>query len=192
MSKKELNQEKVYAKIYALSLIYEKEESCRQQFLERMSYTPEEMTAVLEGASYYPEFQDWIQSVIPAMQCREDDDNDIYALLYLIKKNTGETHEINKKLFAALKRQAKERYKEATSQIPKLVEKVKQVDGAGNKVKVVLEYIPQSMMESIEKEKERNKELREIWRSGGKKSKTKAPSDEIFILGLGMKISKKQ
>ena len=33
MSKEEFFQEKVHAKLYALSLIYEKEESCRQQFL---------------------------------------------------------------------------------------------------------------------------------------------------------------
>ena len=189
---KKVNQENVEAKLFALSLIYEKEESCRQAFLERIFYTPQEIVAVIDSVSDAPEFRDWIKSVIPAMQCREDDENGIYALIDDIEKDTKEIHSMNKKLFAAHKRHFKERHAEATSQIPKLVEKVKQVDGAGNKIKTVLEHIPASIKESIEKEKERNKELREIRRSGGKKSKTKAPSDEIFILGLGIKISKRQ
>ena len=87
MSKKEVNQEKVEAKLLALSLIYEKEESCRQAFLERMSYSPEEMTAVIDIVSDDPEFRDWIQSVIPAMQCREDDENGIYVLIDDLKKS---------------------------------------------------------------------------------------------------------
>jgi len=176
--------------LLAFSLIYEKEESCRQQFLERIFYTPEEMEAVLEILSDDPEYHDWVKSVIPLMQCREDDQNAIFALIDELKKETEQIHDMNKKLFATHVRHFKERHAEATSQIPKLVEKVKQVDGAGNKVKEVFKYIPASIKESIEKEKERNRELSEIRRSR-RKAKVMEPSDEIVILGLRIKISNK-
>ena len=191
MFKKEVDTEMVEAKLFALSLIYEKKESCRQQFLERIFYTPEEMEAVLEILSDDPEFRDWVISVIPLMQCREDDNNTIYALIDELKKSTEEIHDMNKQLFAARRRHLKERHVEATSQIPKLVEKVKQVDGAGNKIKVVLEHIPASIKESIEKEKGRNRELSAIRRSRKKSKPMMEPSDEIVILGLRIKLTKK-
>jgi hypothetical protein len=165
MFKKEVNQEKVEAKLLALSLIYEKEESGRQQLLQRISYTPEEIAAMTDSVSDDPEFRDWIQSVIPAMQCREDDDTGIYALINDLKKDTKEIHSMNKKLSAAIKRHAKERHAEATSQIPKLVEKVKQADGFWNKLKVVLKAIPENIKKTIETVKRQNRELREIRRS---------------------------
>jgi seryl-tRNA synthetase len=189
MFKKEVNQEKVEAKLLALSLVYEKEESCRQQLLQRISYTPEEMEAVLEILSGDPEFRDWVKSVIPLMQCREDNGNAIYALIDEIKKSTGEIHERDKKMFEMAKRHFKERHEQATAQIPNLVKKLKQTEGAGNKIKVALQSIPENIKESIETTKRQNRELRELRRSGGKKSKTPEPSDEIVILGLRIKIN---
>jgi esterase/lipase len=94
------------------------------------------------------------------------DVNSVQKILNIVKKKTKEVHERNKKLSAAQKRHRKERHAEATSQIPRLVEKLKHVDGAWNKIKVIFKYIPASIKESIEKEKQRNKELREIRRSG--------------------------
>jgi hypothetical protein len=96
------------------------------------------------------------------------DGNAIQKVLNILKKNTREVHQTNKKLFAARRRHSKERHAEATSQIPKLVEKLKQTDGTVNKIKVILKYIPASIKESIEKEKQRNREMREIRRKGGK------------------------
>ena len=157
-------EDRVQAKLIALRLIYEKEESIRQQFLVRVSYTSEEMAIVLDSVSNEPEFRDWINSVTPLMQQREDFSNDIYSLIDEIKANTIELHERDKKFFSAIKRHTKERHAEATSQIPRLVEKLKQVDGLWNKIKVVFKYIPASLKESIKKERERNRELREIRR----------------------------
>jgi hypothetical protein len=48
MKMRRLNMDNVYAKILALSIIYAKEESRRRVFLERISYSPEEMTAVMD------------------------------------------------------------------------------------------------------------------------------------------------
>ena len=93
------------------------------------------------------------------------DQNMVQKVLNILKKGTVEDYEMNKKLIAAYKRHFKERHKEATSQIPNLIKKLKQVDGFWNKVKVVFKYIPQSIKESIETVKRQNKELREIRRS---------------------------
>ncbi len=68
MKTKGVNQDKVYAKLIALSIIYAKEESCRQKFLERVSYSPVEMTAVMDKVCD-PVFRNWIESAIPVMQC---------------------------------------------------------------------------------------------------------------------------
>jgi hypothetical protein len=69
MNTKGINFEKVYAKLVALNTVYEKEESRRQVFLERISYTNREISAVLNEVSDY-EFRSWIQSAIPVMQCK--------------------------------------------------------------------------------------------------------------------------
>ena len=119
------------------------------------------------------------------------DQNMVQKILNILKKRTKEEHDMNKKLFATHVRHFKERHAEATSQIPNLVKKVKQVDDAGNKVKEVFKYIPASIKESIEKEKERNRELREIRRSRRKSKTIEEPSDEIVILGMRIKLTKK-
>jgi hypothetical protein len=67
---KGINIESVYAKILALSIIYEKEEGCRRVFLERISYTGNEMKVVMETVSDF-EFRNWIEKSIPVMNCRE-------------------------------------------------------------------------------------------------------------------------
>jgi hypothetical protein len=68
---KELNVDNVYAKIIALSMIYEKKESCRQPFLERISYSDSEMKIVMDSV-YDADFRNWIaSSAIPVMQCRD-------------------------------------------------------------------------------------------------------------------------
>ncbi len=70
MKTKEVNQDNVYAKLIALSIIYAKEEGCRKEFLERISYSPIEMTAVMDKVCDAG-FRSWIESAIPVMQCRE-------------------------------------------------------------------------------------------------------------------------
>ena len=60
--------DKIYAKLIALSMVYEKEESSRRVFLERISYSPKEITAVIDVCDDF-EFRNWIQSAIPMMQC---------------------------------------------------------------------------------------------------------------------------
>ncbi len=63
-------QDRIYAKLIALSTIYEKEENSRQPFLERISYGRSEMKAVMAEVTD-PAFRTWIESVIPVMQRRE-------------------------------------------------------------------------------------------------------------------------
>ena len=165
MLKKALNQDKVEAKIYALSLIYQKEESCRQSFIERVSYTPEEIDAVIDSVTDNPEFQDWIKSVIPLMQRREDTIEDINDLIEVLKKSVDETIERDTKIFELQKRHFNERQAQSTSEIPKLVEKVKQADGIWNKIKAVFIGISQNLKESVKTTKRHQKELRELRRS---------------------------
>jgi len=191
MKTNNVNPESIEAKLLAFSLIYEKEESCRQQFLERIFYTPEEMEAVLEILSDDPEYHDWVKSVIPLMQCREDKENVIFALIDELKKSTLETHELNKKIFDMERRHFKERHEQATSQIPNLVKKLKQTEGVGNKVKVALKSIPENIKESIETTKRQNRELRDLRRSRRKSKPIVEPSDEIVILGMRIKLTKK-
>jgi len=62
----------VCAKIIALRTIYEKKESCRQEFLERISYTPREMTAVMNKVCDDTNFCNWIEAAIPMMHVVED------------------------------------------------------------------------------------------------------------------------
>jgi len=90
------------------------------------------------------------------------DKNSVQKIFNILKKKTLEDYERNKKLSAAYKRHLKERHAEATSQIPRLAEKVRQTYGFCNKVKVIFKFIPASLKESIAKEKLRNKELRDL------------------------------
>ena len=68
--KSRINQEQIFAKLFALNIIYTKDESCRQVFLKRISYNPLEMTAVLEKIDDL-DFRSWIEASIPMMQCRK-------------------------------------------------------------------------------------------------------------------------
>ena len=68
MSTKKINQDKVYAKLLALSIIYEKDKSCQQSFLQRISYSNNEITIVMESVCDSV-FRNWIKSSIPLMQC---------------------------------------------------------------------------------------------------------------------------
>jgi hypothetical protein len=61
----------VYAKILALGVVYAKEESSRGAFLEKISYSPEEMTAIMNTVCDDFEFRSWIEKSIPVMQRRE-------------------------------------------------------------------------------------------------------------------------
>jgi hypothetical protein len=68
MKAKAINRDNVYAKILALSIIYAKEESRRRIFLEKISYTHNEMTAVIHTVYDDVEFRSWIETAIPVMQ----------------------------------------------------------------------------------------------------------------------------
>jgi hypothetical protein len=69
MKAKAINRDRVCAKLLALSIIYEKEEGVRQVFLKRMSYSPEEMKAVMDEVCDFG-FRSWIETAIPMMQCK--------------------------------------------------------------------------------------------------------------------------
>jgi hypothetical protein len=69
MNTRRINQDNVYAKLLALSIIYEKEESKRRGFLERISYSPREIKAVLDRVCDVA-FRSWIETAIPVMQCK--------------------------------------------------------------------------------------------------------------------------
>ena len=96
---------------------------------------------------------------------------------------------MNKKLVAVVKRHFKERHVQATSQIPNLVKKLKQIDGFWNKVKVILKTIPENIKESIQLVKQQNRELHEIRRSRRKSKPIVEPSDEIVILGMRIRFN---
>jgi len=68
MNTKRLNQDRVYAKLLALSVIYAKEESSRNVFLQRVSYSSDEMTSVMKCVCDSG-FRNWIESSIPMMHC---------------------------------------------------------------------------------------------------------------------------
>ena len=70
MKTERVNKERLYAKLLALSIIYEKGESCRKEFLEKITYTRVEINAVLDEVSDF-EFRSWIETVIPVMQYRK-------------------------------------------------------------------------------------------------------------------------
>jgi hypothetical protein len=70
MKTKGIFQEKIYAKLLALSIIYEKAESCRRVFLERITYTDREMKIIMDNVPDN-DFRKWLASAIPVMQCRE-------------------------------------------------------------------------------------------------------------------------
>lgn len=69
MKTKRINQEIVYAKLLALSVIYEKEEKCQRVFLQRISYSPREITVVMDSICD-DGFRSWVKAAIPVMQCR--------------------------------------------------------------------------------------------------------------------------
>ena len=65
-----VNHEKVYAKLIALSVIYSKEERNQTGFLQRISYTPHEMSAVIKRIDD-ANFRSWVKASITVMQCRK-------------------------------------------------------------------------------------------------------------------------
>jgi len=60
----------VYSKILTLRLIYAKEESRQRIFLEKISYTPNQIKAVLDAVGDDCEFRSWIERSIPVMRCK--------------------------------------------------------------------------------------------------------------------------
>ena len=68
MKTKVVSQDEIEAKLIALSVIYEKEESRRQAFLKRLSYTPSEKTAILDRICD-PGFRSWVVSAFTMMKC---------------------------------------------------------------------------------------------------------------------------
>ena len=65
----QVDDDEVYAKTIALWIIYTKDESCWQEFLGRITYHPQEMTAVMNRISD-PDFRSWVERVIPMMNCK--------------------------------------------------------------------------------------------------------------------------
>ncbi len=63
-----MNTEEKEVKILTLSMIYEKEETVRWPFLEKISCLPEELAELLHDI-YYRDFHEWVVSVAPII-CR--------------------------------------------------------------------------------------------------------------------------
>jgi len=70
---KGINKESIYAQLIELGVIYEQEQKHRHRFLEQISYSPEEITAMMAIVSD-SKFRNWIETSIPLMQCRKDGD----------------------------------------------------------------------------------------------------------------------
>jgi len=71
MNTKRLNQDQVYAKLLALSIIYSKEKDCQRIFLQRITYRPREITAVMERICD-SDFRSWVEAAIPVMHCNNN------------------------------------------------------------------------------------------------------------------------
>ncbi|MDR2040179.1 MAG: hypothetical protein LBQ60_19835 [Bacteroidales bacterium] len=59
-----MTKEEKYAKVLALSIIYEKEEGCRMPFVERIACHENEVEEIL-NAVHDKDFKNWIKSVAP-------------------------------------------------------------------------------------------------------------------------------
>ncbi|MDR1172486.1 MAG: hypothetical protein LBL24_08545 [Bacteroidales bacterium] len=57
-----MNKEEKYAKLLALSVIYEKDERSRQPFLERIACRSEDFPELLRGI-HHDGFREWVKSV---------------------------------------------------------------------------------------------------------------------------------
>ena len=68
-----MNKERLYAQLIDLGVIYEQEQKYRNRFLEQISYSPEEITAMMAIVSD-SKFRSWIESSIPVMQHRKEPD----------------------------------------------------------------------------------------------------------------------
>ena len=73
MKMKGINKESIYAQLIELGVIYEQEQKYRHRFLEQISYSPEEITAMMAIVSD-SKFRSWIESSIPVMQNRKEYD----------------------------------------------------------------------------------------------------------------------
>ncbi len=59
---KAMSEDEKYAKLLALSVIYEKDEQVRQSFLERVICRPEDFPELLYEI-HHEEFREWVKSV---------------------------------------------------------------------------------------------------------------------------------
>ncbi|MDR2037018.1 MAG: hypothetical protein LBQ60_03760 [Bacteroidales bacterium] len=57
-------EDEITAKIIALLVIYGKDENLRQPFVERLTFRPNEVEAVLKAVKE-PSFREWIQTIAP-------------------------------------------------------------------------------------------------------------------------------
>ncbi len=57
-----MNKDKIAAKLVALSAIYEKDEDLRQPFVERLTFQPGELNAILKEV-VNPDFKNWIITI---------------------------------------------------------------------------------------------------------------------------------
>lgn len=61
-----MSEDEKYAKLLALSIIYEKDEGCRMPFVERLSCRPKDIGIIMQDV-IDPEFREWIISILPVI-----------------------------------------------------------------------------------------------------------------------------
>ena len=61
-----MDKDRLYAKLIALSTIYEKSESCRQSYIERLKFRKGEHQKILNEI-IDPQFRQWVKSIKPLL-----------------------------------------------------------------------------------------------------------------------------
>jgi len=66
-----MEKDRLYAKLIALSIIYEKSESCRQPYVERLKFRKGEHQEILNEIAD-PQFRKWVESIKPLLNANSD------------------------------------------------------------------------------------------------------------------------
>ena len=59
-----MKRDRLYAKLIALSIIYEKSEDCRELFVEKLKFRKGEYQEILKEITN-PQFRQWVESIKP-------------------------------------------------------------------------------------------------------------------------------
>ena len=68
-----MNKDRLYTKLVALSIIYEKGENCRQPYVERLKFRKGEYQKILNEI-VDPQFRQWVESIQPLLNANSNKD----------------------------------------------------------------------------------------------------------------------